>query len=132
MDLAPIQVQLLPAPQPLRMRPALSRRAANAVVRHRRAAGLFVCAGLAAGGLVTLLEPPVYVAIAVVQTPGAEAATGRSLEFKESAATPDAAADRANAAATQWIETRRDAQQQAAAPNPPVRKSVRGIGETGV
>src|SRR5882724_11056982 len=95
-DLAPIQVQLLPAPHPRRMRPAFSRRFALAVGRHRRAGSLCLFAGLAAGAGFTLLENPVYTAIAVIQTPGPDAAGVRSLEFKESATAPRTAAQRAN------------------------------------
>ncbi len=114
LDLAPIQVQLLPAPQARKMRPALSRRAIVAVTRHRRTAGLWVLGGLAAGMAVTYFEQPVYTAVAVIQTPGADSSGGRSLEFSESAATPQMAAERANSAAEQWIQTRREAQQRAA------------------
>ena len=65
LDLAPIQVQLLPAPQARKMRPALSRRAVLAVSRHRRTAGLWVLGGLAAGMAATYFEQPGYTATAV-------------------------------------------------------------------
>jgi len=114
MDLAPIQVQLLPAPQIRRMRPPISRRATIAFSRHRKAASACVFAGLAAGAGLTYFEQPVYTAIAVIQAPAAETPGAHSIEFKESAVNPQQAAERANSHADQWIQTRREAQQRAA------------------